>query len=100
MSHNRKLNGLAFEVDDLLAIQAWAKRNRIRMDIRLDHGVGDEQYEEFIAFHSDATPCFLLLWRDENVVFAQPMPGRRLRFPSVFAALSRLHVKQGVAPAS
>jgi hypothetical protein len=93
VSRRRKLKGVAFAIADLLAIQRWAERNEVRMDIRLDHGVEDEEYEEVIAFHSDATACFLLMWRDHNAVFAQPMPGRQLHFPSVATALSRLCVK-------
>jgi hypothetical protein len=59
--------------------------------IRLDHGVEGEEYEEVIAFRTDATACFLLMWRDQNTVFAQPMPGRQQCFSSVSAALSRLY---------
>jgi hypothetical protein len=98
MIQHRKLKGLAFDIADLLAIQRWAESNNVRMDIWLDHGIDDEEYEEVIAFHTDATACFLLMWRDLNAVFVQPMPGRQRHFPSVSAALSRLYVNRG-APA-
>jgi hypothetical protein len=100
MSQRRTLKGLAFEIADLIRIQGWAAQNAIRMDIRLDHGVEGEEYEEVIAFRTDATACFLLMWRDQNTVIAQPMPGRQKCFPSVSAALSRLYVKpsEPVAP--
>ena len=86
--------GLAFDISDLMAIIAWADRNDVRMVVRLDHGVDDEEYEEVIAFQTKRNVCFLLLWRDENTVFAQPLPGRRMRFSSVTEALDRLHVTQ------
>lgn len=98
MSRSRKLRGLAFAIADLLAIQSWAEHNQIRMDIRLDHGVDDEEYEEVIAF-TDASACFLLMWRNQNTVFTQPMPGRRRRFSSVSAALSQLYVTPSVPAA-
>jgi hypothetical protein len=93
MSQHRTLKGLAFDIDDLLRIQRWAAHNAVCMDILLDHGVEGEEYEEVVAFRTDATACFLLMWRDRNSVFAQPMPGRQQSFSSVSAALSRLYVK-------
>ncbi len=100
MSQQRALKGLAFDIADLLRIQSWAAHNAVRADIRLDHGVEGEEYEEVVAFRTDATNCFLLMWRDQNTVFAQPMPGRQQCFPSVSAALSRLYVRpsEPVAP--
>lgn len=99
MRRQQKLKGLAFDIVDLLAIQSWAKRHELRMGIRLDHGVEDEEYEEVIALHAGTTGCFLLMWRDQNTVFAQPMPGRQLHFSSVSAALSGLDVKPGLPAA-
>jgi hypothetical protein len=64
MSQRRTLKGLAFEIADLVRIQGWAAQNAVRMDIRLDHGVEGEEYEEVIAFRTDATACFLLMWPD------------------------------------
>jgi hypothetical protein len=88
------LKGLSFDTSDLQAIKIWAERNELRMAIRLDHGVDDEEYEEVIALHTGAEVCLLLLWQDENVVFAQRLPGPTLRFTSVSEALSRLCVKR------
>jgi hypothetical protein len=100
MSQHRALRGLAFDIADLLRIRSWAAHNAVCMDVRLDHGVEGEEYEEVIAFRTDATACSLLMWRDQNTVFAQPMPGRQQCFPSVSAALGRLYVKlsEPVAP--
>jgi hypothetical protein len=100
MSQHRTLRGLAFDIADLLRIQSWAAHNAVCMDVRLDHGVEGEEYEEVIAFLTDTIACSLLMWRDQNTVFAQPMPGRQQCFPSVSAALSRLYVKpsEPVAP--
>jgi hypothetical protein len=96
MIRHRNLKGLAFDIADLQALQSWARQNDVGMDIRLDHGVDDEEYEEVIAFHTDATGCFLLMWRTPNTIVVQPLPGRQLHCPSVNAALSRLHVRSAV----
>lgn len=96
MSCQRQLKGMAFAIADLLVIQHWAARHDLRMNIRLDHGVDDEEYEEVIAFHSETRACLLLMWRDQNSVFAQPMPGRQRRFASVSAALRDLNVRSGL----
>jgi hypothetical protein len=93
MSNRFKLKGLSFDPSDLLAIHIWAERNELRMVVRLDHGLDDEEYEEVIALHAGAEVCLMLLWRDENVLFAQPLPGRAWRFSSVAEALSRLSVR-------
>ncbi len=93
MSQPRKLKGLAFDIADLQAVQKWAAQNDVCIDIRLDHGVEDEEYEEVIAFRTSAGSCFLLMWRGAKAVYAQPMPGRQLRFPSVSAALSHLYLR-------
>jgi hypothetical protein len=100
VTQHHKLKGVAFEITDLLASQDWAERHQLRMAIRLDHGVDDEEYEEVIAFNSEAGACLLLMWREADAVIAQPMPGRQRRFSSVSAALSCLKVKPTVAVAS
>jgi hypothetical protein len=96
MSQHRKLKGLAFDIADLRAIQSGAEYNGVRMDIRLDHGAEDEEYEEVIGFHIDSSTCSLLLWRNHNTGIAQRMSGRQLHFPSISAALGRLYVKPSV----
>jgi hypothetical protein len=83
--------GLAFAVDDLLRMKAWADRQGIRMVIRLDHCADDEEYEEVVAFHTDArSACFLLIWRNAEAVVVQPSAGRPLAYRSVSHVLESL----------
>jgi len=83
--------GLAFAVDDLLRMNAWADDQGIRMVIRLDHCAGDEEYEEVIAFHTDAqSASFLLIWRSAEAVMVQPSAGRPLAYRSVSHVLKSL----------
>ncbi len=91
------IKGIAFEISDLIMAQAWAAENHVRMVIRLDHGMDDEDYEEVIAIHTNANACLLLMWRDQDAVFVQPLPGRRLSFMSVAAALEKLVVNHAEA---
>ncbi len=95
MSHRVKVKGLAFEITDLLAIEAWAGQNEVSMVVHLDHGVEDEEYEEVVALSTTAENCLLLIWRDENTTFVQPLPGRRVCFASVAEALSQLGDRLG-----
>jgi iron(III) transport system permease protein len=56
--------------------------------VRLDHGAEDEEYEEMIAFHSKVNfRCRLIMWRNAEAVFVQPLIGRRRRYNSVCDAL-------------
>ncbi|MBS0643492.1 MAG: hypothetical protein U1E70_20530 [Acetobacteraceae bacterium] len=93
---SRVVKSIAFEIADILAIKDWAEQHEVRMVIRLDHGLEDEDYEEVIAIHNDAGSCLLLMWRDRSGITIQPLPGRRLRVASVNQALLRLAVRPNV----
>jgi hypothetical protein len=83
--------GLSFRIDDLRRFQTWAKNHNVRMAIGLDHGVDDEEYEEVITLHTGTgSSCFLLLWCNEQAVFAQPLVGRQLKYRSVSHLLESL----------
>ena len=56
-----------------------------------------EEYEEVIAFHpGTSSPCHLIMWRNADAVFIQPLLGRRQRHASVADALRSLVVKRPV----
>jgi hypothetical protein len=87
--------GLAFEIADLYLVRGWADLHDIQMDLRLDHGAEDEEYEEVIVFYINISPqCRLILWRSMEAVFVQPLVGRRLQYRSVSEALESLGPKQ------
>jgi hypothetical protein len=87
-------NGLAFEIADLVLIRSWADLLGSRMLIRLDHGVDGEEYEEVIAFPTGMSSLRqLIMWRDAEAVFVQPLIGRRQRYGSVAEALESLIFK-------
>ena len=70
--------GLSFEIADLLLVSHWADRHDYLMVVHLDHGVEGEEYEEMIAFHKGMSPlCRLIMWRNADAVFIQPLLGRR-----------------------
>jgi hypothetical protein len=95
MNHCVNVKGLAFDIADLLAIEAWAGENEASMVVHLDHGVDGEEYEEVISLRTSAETCLLLIWRDENTTFVQPLPGRRVSCASVAEALSQLGARFG-----
>jgi hypothetical protein len=89
--------GLAFEIADLILVKNWAGRHDFEIMVRLDHGAEDEEYEEVIAFHAGIRPsCRLIMWRNADAVFIQPLPGRRQRHASVADALRSLLVKRPI----
>jgi hypothetical protein len=82
---------MAFTISDLLLVKDWADRHDISMTVELDHRVDDEDCDELIAFRTCGSASrFLLIWRDAEAIFAQPLVGRRLRFRSISHLLDNL----------
>lgn len=80
--------GLAFEIADLLLVRSWADLNDLCTMVLLDHGTESEEYEEVIAFCTAVNPCYpLIIWRNADAVFVQPLVGRRRQYGSVAEAL-------------
>jgi len=92
--------GLAFEIADLLLVQAWAERHDLRMLVRLDHGAAvGEEYEEVITFQTQDSPLFrFTIWRDATTVFVQPLVGRGEQFRSITEALAAQSARSGAQP--
>ena len=88
--------GLAFDIPDLILANSWAELNDFRMAVRLDHGAEDEEYEEISAFHNDVSLCNVIMWRNMDAVFVQPLVGKRQQYSSVAEALARAVPKQPV----
>jgi hypothetical protein len=83
--------GLAFEIADLLLIGSWAALHALHMSIGLDHGVEDEEYEEVITFHAGKNSRRrLIVCRNEEAVFVQPLVGRKEQHDSMADALESL----------
>jgi len=76
--------GLAFEIADLMMLQAWAEFHDVQMVVELDHCVEGEEYEEVIAFYAqDSQLRRWILWRASDGVIVQPLIGRSNRFSTV-----------------
>jgi hypothetical protein len=91
------LKGLAFEIADLVFIRSWADRHDFQMLVRLDHGAEGEEYEEVVTFRTTLRPLSrLIMWRNAEAVFVQPLVGRRQQFANVGEALESLLPKQRV----
>jgi hypothetical protein len=89
--------GLAFEIADLMLISGWAAFHDVPMSVCLDHGAEDEEYEEVIALRTEMSPpCRMIMWRNADAVFIQPLLGKTQRHGSVAEALESLLVKQPV----
>lgn len=91
--------GLAFAIADLVLAGSWAASQDYRMMVRLDHGDTIEEYEEVIELRSGRSAASsLILWRNAEAVFVQPMPGKRRQHVSVAEALESLRPKPSVRP--
>ncbi len=87
--------GLAFDIADLLLARSWASFNDSRMSVRLDHGTEEEEYEEVIDFRiGGGSASRLILWRNADAVFVQPVPGRRQGFDTISEALDSFFPNQ------
>jgi hypothetical protein len=83
--------GLAFELADLVMVQAWSEYHDLRMVVELDYSAEGEEYEEVLALYPrDSSFRRWMVWRGACEVVVQPMLGRALRFASVAEALEHL----------
>jgi hypothetical protein len=89
--------GFAFAIGDLVLARSWAASRDLRMMFRLDYGDKTEEYEEVIEFRRGRSAASsLIIWRSAEVVFVQPIPGRRKQHGSVAEALETVHPKPAV----
>ena len=88
--------GLAFDIPDHLRASQWAMLHGYRLVIELDYGVGNEEYEEVLAFYAGAPSqrLWCLLWRQVDGFVMQPVVGRARRFESINDALHALKRRQ------
>jgi hypothetical protein len=85
------LNGLSFDVPDLLLARSWAAFHGLRMRVHLDRSNDSGQTDEVLAFHAgDGAPARWLAWRDEGTVYVQPAAARTVRFTRLADALESL----------
>jgi hypothetical protein len=65
------------------------------MVVRVDHCAEDEEYEEVIEIHCGTSSASrLIMWRNGEAVFVQPLLGRKQEYSSVAEALEYLFPKQ------
>lgn len=83
--------GVAFEIADLLMVQAWADYHDLRMSIDLDAFEGEEEYEEIISlYHRQSTFRRWMMWRTGDGIVVQPMMGRPILCDAMVEALELL----------
>ncbi len=84
--------GLAFDIADHVMASQWATLNGFPMKIDLSYGVGNEDYEEVMAFYlgTSAERLWCVIWRQVDCIVVQPLVGRASRFASVSDALNML----------
>jgi hypothetical protein len=89
--------GIAFDIADLLRARSWAGFHDWQMQIWLDHGTEDEEYEEVIAVYTGTNQLSgSILWCTTKSVFVQPVLGKKRRYASMAAALDSLLSKKRI----
>jgi hypothetical protein len=89
--------GVAFEIDDLIALRAWANDHDVQMAIEL----GSEDYEELLSFQAQrAASQRWVMWRTSQDVVVKPLIGRPRRFPAVNAMMEAMKLVIGQPAAS
>jgi hypothetical protein len=87
--------GQAFRISDLVLAQSWAAFRSLAMQVRLDHGSEDEEYEEVLEFRAGTgARAHFIGWNDGEAVFVQPMPGRMQKHACLADALEHLSLRQ------
>jgi hypothetical protein len=91
---NRRLTGLAFEIQDLALLQSWAGAQKFLMAVELDHGIDGSEYEEMVAIYERASHTLRWhIWRSpDELITIQPMLGRGRCFASVADAIEALSI--------
>lgn len=83
--------GFAFDIPDLLMLQAWAEFHELRMTIELDVCDDDGEYEEKLGLYQQSSAfCRWMLWRSCEGIKVQPAMGRALLFDTTADALEML----------
>ena len=93
-----RLRGLSFGIAELTLVEAWAEAQGLQMKVRLDHGSDTEEFEEVLAFTTTwGRPRRIIMWRDQDAVYIQPLIGRVRQYPTVAEAIATLTPQDRVA---
>jgi hypothetical protein len=93
-SRNR-IEGISFEVPELMLLAAWSDFHGFAMRIELDWHVDEAEYEEVVTLHRpDRASPHWLLWRTSDTVVLQPVIGRARRFEAITEALAAIRPDQ------
>jgi hypothetical protein len=89
---NRTPTGIAFGVDELVAVKGWADWRDLRMAVELDYVIDGEEYEEVLGLYELGHRLRLAtLWRSpEGVMVVLPGAESVRRFAGVWDALKAL----------
>lgn len=90
-SAKSRVQGLSFEIPELMVLSAWAEFHGMRMTIELDWHVDGMEFEEVITLNAPNRrgPPWLL-WRTCESVVLQPMAGKPRRYETLTDALTAI----------
>ena len=81
--------GLAFPLPELEFVRAWAERQGLRLEVRLDQVLDGAEFEELLMITAPRSARqALTLWRTDHSVIAQAAGGHPKGFSGVHMALA------------
>lgn len=90
-----RIEGVAFDIPELILLSAWSDFHAFRMSVELDWHVDHVEYEEVVTLrHPDRPGLYCLLWRTTEDIVLQPMVGRARRFGTISDALAAICPEQ------
>jgi len=90
-----RIEGIAFDVPELILLSAWAAFHGFGMSIDLDWHVDQVEYEEVVTLRQPGcSGPHWLLWRTAASIVLQPMIGRARRFDCITDALGAICPEQ------
>lgn len=86
--------GIAFPIEELVAVRRWAEAHRLRMAVELDHVSALGEFEEMLALYRPGKALrWLTLWRDRSRVVLQPVGREPRSFYTAAEALRALEAR-------
>ncbi len=84
MTLQNQPRGFYLELSDLTIVRARSEFHDLRMVVEWDHCIGDEEYEEVLAFYPSGLQFrHWSMWRTNDDITVQPTVGRTMHYTSV-----------------
>jgi hypothetical protein len=105
-SRPKLLEGLSFEIDELIILRNWAENNTLTLTLDLGHVENSREYEEFARLtpaksdpansgQAKLAQPLLTMWRTRHAIMVTPQNGETLLFFLMIQALAAIQFRNG-----